>query len=98
MPSRRKLEIKEEATLEIEDAFLYYEEQRSELGDQFLEQLERALKSIQRSPHGYASIHHRYRQFPLGQFPFVVVYEVLQEAIIVYAVFHTSRHPRKKIR
>jgi hypothetical protein len=40
------LELKEEAVLDIKQAYLYYEEQRIGLGNRFLETLETYLERV----------------------------------------------------
>ena len=46
----------------------------------------------------YAIIDKNYRQIILKTFPYVVVYEIVEEAVVVFAVFHTSQNPIKKFR
>ena len=47
------LEIKEEAVLDIKEAYLYYEEQKTGLGNRFLETLESYLERVQKYPEHY---------------------------------------------
>jgi plasmid stabilization system protein ParE len=90
------IEIEEEARLEIDKAWDWYEEQKVGLGEVFLKQLSNAFKAISRSPEGFIAVD-QYRQIPLEKFPYVVIYKLFEKKIVVYAVFHTKRHPGKKI-
>jgi len=52
------------------------------------------MESIRRHPEMYPVIHESYRRSLIRRFPYAVFYEV-ENAITVYAVFHTSRDPDK---
>lgn len=97
MRKKLNLQIEEIARNEINDAYLWYEEQSAGLGDKFLKALSRAFSAIQKSPSGYEQFD-RHRQYPLKKFPFTILYEVTEETLYVDAVFHTSRNPDEKIR
>lgn len=90
------LEIKQEAVTEIEDAYYYYEERQTGLGDVFLKSLDKCFKSIMTSSSGFKKVSNERRQIVVSKFPFVVVYEVFDDTVIVFAVFHTSRNPNDK--
>jgi hypothetical protein len=36
-----------------------------------------------------------FRHAPLRRFPFEIFYEVIDDSIIVYSVFHCSQNPQK---
>jgi hypothetical protein len=38
------------------------------------------------------------RDVKLEKFPFVVVYEIAEDQVVVYAVHNTYKHPRNKLR
>lgn len=78
------------------DAYDWYEEQQTGLGDLFLAELDKGLDKLEVWPLSYAKIKKDYRQLILHAFPYVIVYEILKTDVVVYAVFHTSRSPRKK--
>lgn len=91
-----KLEIKEEANFEIIEAFLYYEERRNGLGDEFLEHLEMYFVRITRNPEHFPQKRAPYREVFIKRFPFLIVYEISEDRVIVYSVFNTWRNPEKK--
>lgn len=80
------------------DAYDWYEEQQLGLGDRFLKELNGCYDKIESLPQSYAKIKSNFRQVVLQVFPYVVVFEILNHNVIVYAVFHTSRNPRKKFK
>ena len=85
------------AKIEIEEAATWYEEQKIGLGELFLEAFEKSIEKIQKSPSAFTLVKH-HRQFPVKYFPFVILYEIVDETLFIDAVFHTSRDPKEKIR
>ncbi|CAN5224694.1 type II toxin-antitoxin system RelE/ParE family toxin [soil metagenome] len=98
MKTSLELVIKEEASIEIQDAFDYYEEQQVGLGAYFIKTLYNRLESICKRPASCPLIYNSYRQAVVSKFPFVVVYEIENNTVVVYSVFHTSRDPDTKIK
>ena len=80
------------------EAYQWYEEQQAGLGDLFLFELESCYNKIEVWPVSFAKIKKNFRQIILSTFPYVVVFEVFKDEVVVYAVFHTSRNPRKKFK
>lgn len=80
------------------DAYDWYEEQRNGLGEEFLEELEIGYAKILKNPTHYPFIAKGFRRFALGRFPYVAIYEVISNELIVFAVFHTSRNPDKRLK
>lgn len=90
------LEIKEEAVQDIKQAYLYYEERRIGLGNRFLETLETYLERVQNYPEQYQIKRKPYREAFIKHFPFIIIFEIEGNKVIVYAVFNTWRNPNKK--
>lgn len=87
--------IEDRAKIEIADAYDWYEEQKEGLGDDFLNAFQNSLKTIQKAPNAYPLLKF-HRQSPLKTFPFVILYEIDKDNLIIDAVFHTSKDPLKK--
>ena len=90
------LEVKDEANLEIIEAYLYYEEKRTGLGEEFLEHLDTYFDRIKTSPKHFPQKRKPYREAFIKRFPFLVIYEITKGKIIVYSVFNTWQNPEKK--
>ena len=80
------------------EAYDWYNEQQDGLGDRFLEELRDCRNKLESWPDAYTKVKKSYRQFVLHTFPYVVVFKIIKTDVIVYAVFHTSRNPRKKFK
>ena len=90
------LEIKDAANQEIIQAYLYYENKRIGLGEQFLKHLDSYFSRIQNNPKHFPQKSKPYREAFIKRFPFLIVYEIEKTKIIVYAVFNTWQNPKKK--
>ncbi|MGZ3874174.1 MAG: type II toxin-antitoxin system RelE/ParE family toxin [Mucilaginibacter sp.] len=90
--------IKRRAIEMAQEAYDWYEEQQEGLGGLFLQELDNCFSKAEKFPLGYARIRKNFRQIILANFPYVIVFEVLKDDVVVYAVFHTSRNPRKKFK
>lgn len=95
-----KIVIKEEAKLDTEEAYNYYENEKANLGEEFLEELTRIYNRIAKHPDYYGFIDDQriLRDLKVERFPFTVVFEITDSSVIVYAVHNTYRHPKRKLR
>jgi plasmid stabilization system protein ParE len=91
------LVIKPRAISMATSSYNWYEKQKKNLGEEFLIEVENKLKVIESNPYLFATVKKHYHQAPLDRFPFVLIYEIIKNTIVVYAIFHTSRNPNRKI-
>jgi plasmid stabilization system protein ParE len=87
--------LRPEAELDVRDAASWYEAQLPGLGHQFLDELTTTLSSAADSPLMYPAVHRRIRRALVHRFPFGVYYVVEDSFIVILAVMHGSRHPRR---
>lgn len=92
-----QLEIKDLALKTIQEAYDWYEEQRIELGESFLGELSAVFEKLSQQPEYYSFVSQSYRQVKVPGYPYVVVYEIMEQSVVVYAVFHTSKNPNDKL-
>jgi plasmid stabilization system protein ParE len=83
---------------DIDDAYLWYEGQQKGLGDQFLSELVGYYEKLRQNPLIFKWIARGFRQASLYRFPYVLVFKVIGADVQIYAVFHTSRNPKYKLR
>jgi plasmid stabilization system protein ParE len=86
--------VKEEAIKDLADAFNWHEHQQPGLGIEFLDEVEECYNRISKNPQQYQS-HRDQRVAIMHRFPYKVVYEIENESIVVYAVYHDKRSPEK---
>jgi plasmid stabilization system protein ParE len=90
-----ELVVAPEVAQDVEEAYIWYEERRSGLGEEFLGCVDTSIQIICRSPELYPKIYQKYRRALISRFPYAVFYEYLTEKIYIYSVFHTSLNPDK---
>jgi addiction module RelE/StbE family toxin len=88
--------IKEEALEDIQKAFDYYNEKSPKLGNRFLDTLDYYFERISKFPEHYQIRRKPYREAFIKDFPFLIIYEIEDQLIIVYAVFNTHKNPLQK--
>jgi plasmid stabilization system protein ParE len=88
----------EDADADIAEAMRWYRQQRIGLEERFLEEVEACVAKAVEFPKRFRVVYKRFRQAPLDGFPFVIIYEVIEEDMVVFRVFHTSRDPKKKFK
>jgi plasmid stabilization system protein ParE len=84
-----------EAERDISEAYDWYEQRRSGLGEEFLSCVDACVQHICRSPGLYAKIHEEYRRALVRRFPYAIFYEYNSKTVTIYCVFHTSQNPGK---
>ena len=87
------------AQREIDEALAWYESKQKGLGIEFLNYLESYFLVLKNESVSF-QIKRRpfFRELPLKRFPFVIVYEVNNQHVIVYSVFNTYQDPKKKVK
>lgn len=85
------------AEKEIADAIEFYESRSKGLGKRFLTYLKSYLKVLKTNPELFEiKKQPHYRELTLVKFPFVIIYEISENEIIIHSVFHTSKNPQTK--
>ena len=87
--------IRSEAETDIEEAAIWYEKQRPGLGDEFLDELRSIFNTISETPAIYPVVHRGTRRALIRRFPFGVYFRIEDAQVIVFAIIHGSRHPRR---
>ncbi len=92
---RRTVHLLPEAEREVERAFWWYERQQTGLGLEFLHAFDAAVEGLRRLPEGHEIVALRTRKALLRRFPYLVLYALEEERIVVTAVFHGRRVPQR---
>lgn len=92
------LRILAEAEGEIEAARCHLNQQSHELGSRFLDDLAERLAAVAEDPFRFPKLEtmpddQPYRRALLTVFRYAIVFEVLDNTVVVVAVAHTSRAP-----
>ena len=91
-----QLKVSAIAFQETDDAFDYYEEQSRGLGERFLKSLEDAYFKLSLTPqyYGFIRVDENIRDMKISTFPFVIVFEIVEDTVLVLRIFNTNRNPQ----
>ncbi len=84
-----------EAARDLDEAYAWYECQRSGLGEEFLGCVEARVEQVCRDPEWFPIAHDHYRRALVRRFPYAIFYRWADGIVTIYAVFHTARDPAK---
>jgi len=90
-----QIHFQPEAEAELAEARLWYAQQREGLDDALMQRVEEALQRIADAPYAYPVVYRQLRRAVLHRFPFAIFYWPSDDEIRVFAVYHSSRDPKK---
>lgn len=103
------LRLHRRARDEIREAAAWYEERSTGLGQRFVSAVREVFEALEAQPQQYAHLETLSDKAPIRrvlvrEFPYLVVFELFDDEVFVYAVAHAARRPnywrqrrRKKI-
>lgn len=90
-----QLDFRTKAREYTANAFDYYEDLSPGLGFRFLEEVESFLETLKKNPFAYSYFKEPARQGKVNHYPFVVIFEIATDTVIVFRVFNTHQNPGK---
>lgn len=90
------LNITQEAKEKIIQVFLWYEQKREGLGSRFVFEVDAMFNYIKAYPYHFQVKYKNFREAVLKVFPYVIVYGIIQNEVVIYIVFPTKDNPTKK--
>ena len=81
---------------DISNAVEWYENKQSGLGLKFIEDWENTVSFILSNPLAFSVKRKTFRQAVLKNFPYLIVYEIMNDLIVIYAVVSSKQHPKKR--
>jgi len=82
------------ADKELDDAIKFYNNQLPGLGDQFYNEFLATINLLKRTPFGWRKVGENTRRINIKKFPYLVLYVVDRDDILVTCVAHQHRNPR----
>ena len=89
-----KIRFFDPAEAEFLDAISFYNTQSEGLGYEFAAEVNRTIQRIIQYPEAWAKLSERTRRCRTNRFPYGVIYQVREEALLIVAVMHLSRKPQ----
>ena len=93
-----KLEITVLAEEEYSSAFYYYEGQQPGLGDKFEKETDYLMDKLRVNPYLFQRKYKHYREALYRRFPYYIVYEIIENSVIIHSFFHANRNPKRKLK
>jgi plasmid stabilization system protein ParE len=84
-----------EAETELAEARTWYRRQREGLDTALMLRIDDALDRIVEAPYSYPLVHLQLRRIVVRQFPFAIFYQAAENEIVVFAVYHARRDPKR---
>jgi plasmid stabilization system protein ParE len=88
------LTITAEAEADAEDASMWHERKRQNLGIEFLVQVGLAIRRIRENPEHYGRVYGQLRRAPVHGFRYGIFFRLTNGHVKVLAVIHNRRSPR----
>ena len=76
--------VLEEVYEEVNTAALWYQEKKEGLGYRMLDEWETAIETISNNPESFQKQYLQFRHIQLKHFPYILVYEIKKEEIIIF--------------
>ena len=83
------------AVEEFLSAIQWYEDQRSGLGKEFEVACRAAIALIEQHPLSFPVVHGELRRVVLRRFPYTILYRPRETELVIVAVIHERRDPRR---
>ncbi len=93
-----KIEITILAEDEYSSAYNYYEDQQFGLGEKFEKETEYVLDKLKVNPFLFQRKYKHYREAILKKFPYYIVYEIIDNTVIIHSFFQANRNPKRKLK
>ena len=87
------INILKPAQIELDQGFIFYENQFSGLGFEFIEDFEKAVKRIEQFPKAWHPFSKNTRRCLFSRFSYEIVYHLTDSTIDILAVAHLHRAP-----
>ena len=79
---------------ELDNAVLWYEGQRSGLGQAFFQEIESTVHDAAASPWRFPVVHADIRRVVARRFPYCIYVRERGDLLVVVAIFHAKRDPQ----
>jgi toxin ParE1/3/4 len=90
-----RLVFRPEAYAELLEVRRWYEDQRPGLGAEFGQEAELGFDLLVRTPEAFQPVHRDIRRIRLHRFPYAIYFRLVANEVVVLAVMHGRRHPRR---
>ena len=90
-----EVQIRRAAELDIAEAQVWYETQRTGLGAEFRSEVSRIIERLAATPLIYQIVHRDIRRAIVRRFPYLIWYRVASDMVTVLACTYAGRDPER---
>lgn len=90
-----RLIVRPDAEADVAAGYGWYEEQQEGLGAEFVEEVSATIDAIEEEPLRFPKTFRELRRAIVHRFPYGIFFVLRPNAIIVVAVMHLARNPRR---
>jgi toxin ParE1/3/4 len=83
--------IRPNAEADLQEACSWYESQRAGLGDEFLDEVRRAVGLLETDPERRPLYYRDFRRLLTRRFPYKLFYRIEGDRVIVFRILHAKR-------
>lgn len=88
-----KVNFHSAAELELEQAALWYNSKKPQLGAELREEVENTIAQIVAAPDAFVCSEESIRSITVHRFPYRILYQIFPDSIFIIAVAHHHRDP-----
>jgi toxin ParE1/3/4 len=92
---RWRITVRERAERDLAQAWQWYEDQSTGLGDKFISAVGEAVADLRTAADRQRDYYRGFRRVLLRAFPYKVFYRVEQDRVIIFRILHGSREHRR---
>jgi plasmid stabilization system protein ParE len=81
------------AQKELQQTVDYYESCSKGLGKRFALEVKSSIRQIMQYPHAWTAVRKELRRYIIDRFPYVILYYVESDKIVIVAVMNTKQRP-----
>jgi len=83
--------VRPEAEHDLVAARDWYDRKRAGLADEFLDEIARAMRDLERNPELPRTYYRNFRRVLLFRFPYKIFYQVIGHRVIIFRVLHARQ-------
>jgi hypothetical protein len=88
-----QIHLQEEAIIDIQNSYFWYESQLKNLGEEFLEELYVIFEKLKQNPQYFGYSFDEFRDARLNRFPYLVIFKIEGNKVYINSVRHIRRTP-----
>lgn len=93
-----KIIFRNPALKELTEACEWYENKKTNLGERLLNDVENTIELLKMNPKIFQLQKNPFRQVHLNHFPYLIIFSIEKDSVVIYSFFHTSRNTKSKFK